>query len=294
MSRKNILVTGGNGQVGNELKVVAEGQQNYRFFFTDSEDLDITDRAAVLAYFEENNIQTCINCAAYTAVDKAESQADIARQVNAAGVENLALACVAVAGKLIHLSTDYVYHNDQNTPFKETDATHPQGVYAQTKLDGDLIALATNRETLILRTSWVYSSFGNNFVKTMLRLGRERDNLSVVFDQIGTPTYAKDIAEAIFEIVQKIDNQSIESDVWQGIFHYSNEGVTSWYDFAQAIFEIADIDCQLAAIESVQYPTPAKRPPFSVLNKGKIKATFGLTIPHWRDSLKDCLQLLEK
>lgn len=289
---QNILVTGGNGQVGSELQVVANNQSAYQFFFTDAEDLDITNQAAVLAYFQKNKIHTCINCAAYTAVDKAESSPEIAKKVNVDGAENLAKACAKNGAKLIHLSTDYVYHNQQNTPFKEGDATNPQGVYAQTKLDGDLVALATCPNTVIMRTSWVYSSFGNNFVKTMLRLGKERDALNVVFDQIGTPTYAKDIAETAFEIIQSIDNQKVKNDKWQGVFHYSNEGVTSWYDFAQAIFDIENIDCTLGAIESVQYPTPAKRPPFSVLNKGKIKAVFGLTIPHWRTSLVDCLEKL--
>lgn len=290
---QNILVTGGNGQVGSELQVVAKNQSTHQFFFTDSNDLDITNEVAVMAYFQKNEIHTCINCAAYTAVDKAESSTEIAKKVNVDGAENLAKACVENGAKLIHLSTDYVYHNQQNTPFKEGDETNPQGVYAQTKLDGDLIAMKTCSNTVILRTSWVYSSFGNNFVKTMLRLGKERDALSVVFDQIGTPTYAKDIAEAIFEIVQSVDNQKVENDDWQGVFHYSNEGVTSWYDFAQAIFDIENIDCHLSPIESVQYPTPAKRPPFSVLNKGKIKAVFDIKIPHWRTSLVDCLEKLK-
>ena len=289
---QNILVTGGNGQVGSELQVVAKNQSSYQFFFTDAADLDITNQAAVIDFFTKKKIATCINCAAYTAVDHAENAPEIAKKINVDGAENLALACVQNGAKLIHLSTDYVYHNQQNTPFKEGDATNPQGVYAQTKLDGDLVALKTNPDTLILRTSWVYSSFGNNFVKTMLRLGRERDSLSVVFDQIGTPTYAKDIAEVVFKIIQLIDNQQIDHKKWRGVFHYSNEGVTSWYDFAQAIFTLENIDCQLAPIESVQYPTPAKRPPFSVLNKGKIKAVFGVQIPHWRRSLENCLELL--
>ena len=290
---QNILVTGGHGQVGSELQIVAKNQSKYQFFFTDVADLDITNQQVVFEFFKENKIDSCINCAAYTAVDKAESNIELAKKINVGGAENLALACAQNEGKLIHLSTDYVYHNSQNTPFIEGDPTNPQGVYAQTKLDGDLIALSSNQNTLILRTSWVYSSFGHNFVKTMLRLGKERDSLGVVFDQIGTPTYAKDIAEAIFSILQSIDNQSIKSNSWQGVFHYSNEGVTSWYDFAAAIFDLENIQCQLSPIESVQYPTPAKRPPFSVLNKGKIKATFNIEIPHWRVSLKDCLTKLK-
>jgi len=288
----NILVTGGNGQVGNELQVVAQNQSAYQFFFTDAADLDITNAEAVADFFQKNAIDWCINCAAYTAVDKAESDEEMARKVNVVGPKYLALACARNNAGLIHLSTDYVYHNAQNTPFKEGDETNPQGVYAQTKLDGDLIALKSNPNTLILRTSWVYSTFGHNFVKTMLRLGRDRDSLNVVFDQIGTPTYAKDIAESIFNIIQKVDKKEVENNAWQGVFHFSNEGVTSWYDFAQAIFNIEKIDCQLGAIESVQYPTPAKRPPFSVLNKSKFKAIFKLNIPHWRDSLEECLEKL--
>lgn len=287
---KNILVTGGNGQVGSELQKIAQDQSGYQFYFTDAADLDITDQAAVDSFFGKYNIDWCINCAAYTAVDKAETHSAIAEKVNVDGASILSIAAAKSRGKLIHLSTDYVYHNQQNTPFKEEDKTNPQGVYAATKLAGDHAAMAANPNTCILRTSWVYSSFGHNFVKTMIRLGKERPALRVVFDQIGTPTYARDLANAIIEVIHQVDAGKVDS--WQGIFHYSNEGVTSWYDFAQAIFEIENINCQVSPIESVEYPTPAIRPPFSVLNKGKIKNTFNLTIPHWRTSLVACLDEL--
>jgi dTDP-4-dehydrorhamnose reductase len=252
--------------------------------------LDITDPAAVEAFFEKNPITHCINCAAYTAVDKAESQPEIAWKVNAAGVENLARACAHRNAPFVHISTDYVYHTEKNTPYVETDAANPQGVYAQTKLEGDHLAL--KHGGMVIRTSWVYSSFGNNFVKTMLRLGAERPSLGVVFDQIGTPTYARDLANAILTILQKAEKQAVKSETLRGIYHYSNEGVTTWYDFAKAIFDHRGMTVKVNAIESKDYPTPAQRPPFSVLNKGKIKATFGLEIPHWADSLDACLKLL--
>ncbi len=284
-----ILITGAYGQVGSELKVLSE-QYDWTFHFHNRDTLDITSLEDVLRFFDENNIDTCINCAAYTAVDKAESDEATARLVNVIGAENLARACATRNATLIHYSTDYVYHGSQNRPFKETDTTSPQGVYAATKLEGDEKVLAANLRTLVIRTSWVYSSFGHNFVKTMLRLGKERDHLTVIFDQTGTPTYARDIAAATLTILQGLDDINIQEVA--GIYHFSNEGVTSWYDFAKAIFEIKNIDCHVAPIETKDYPTPAARPHFSVLNKGKIKAVFGLEIPHWRDSLKDCLKVI--
>lgn len=285
---KTILITGSKGQVGQEFQYLSKDSA-YNFLFVDVAELDITDEEAVLTFFRENTIDCCVNCAAYTAVDKAETAVEIARKVNVEGAKNIAKGCALRDIPLIHLSTDYVYHNTQNTPFKEGDPTNPQGVYAQTKLEGDEVAIKTNPQTIILRTSWVYSTFGHNFVKTMLRLGQERDKLTVIFDQIGTPTYARDIANAILNIIPKMNKET----KW-GVYHFSNEGVTSWYDFAKAIFEITDIDCVVQPIETKDYPTPAKRPPFSVLNKGKIKSEFGIEIPHWRDSLKTCLvSLLE-
>lgn len=282
----NILVTGSNGQVGNELQSLAKTYPNFSFVFVDKDDLDIGDKDAVLAFFEAQTFDYCINCAAYTAVDKAESDTETARLVNALGPQYIALACQKHQTRLVQISTDYVYHNNQNFPFKESDATSPQSVYGRTKLEGEQLASDNNPETLIIRTSWVYSSFGNNFVKTMIRLGNDRDELSIIFDQIGSPTYARDLAKAILDIVQQNPSD------FKGIYHYSNEGVCSWFDFAQAIFELEGIDCKTSPIETKDYPTPAKRPHFSLLNKNKIKTTFALEIPYWRDSLKTCLELL--
>jgi len=282
----NILVTGSYGQVGSELQYLAPQYSNFSFIFVDKDDLDITNLKAVQDFFESNDFDYCINCAAYTAVDKAESDEEIAKLVNVTGAKNLALACQANNARLIHISTDYVYHNDQNTPFQEDDVTNPQSVYGQTKLDGDLVALKENKETIVIRTSWVYSSFGNNFVKTMLRLGADRDKLTVIFDQIGSPTYARDLAKAMLDIIKQKPSE------FQGIYHYSNEGVCSWFDFAVAIFEIKNINCQTSPIETKDYPTPAKRPHFSLLNKAKIRTAFNLDIPYWRDALKACLELL--
>lgn len=290
---KTIFVAGARGQLGCELQALSDQYPNFRFLFTDLPELSIVDEAALKSYLADKTIDYCINCAAYTAVDKAETDADLARKVNVEGVQNLAKTCLLRNIPLIHFSTDYVYHNDQNTPFKEGDITSPKGVYAQTKLEGDETALQIHRNTLVLRTSWVYSSFGHNFVKTMLRLGSEREELNVIFDQIGTPTYAHDLAKAVLDLLQSVDNEEIESSSLSGVFHYSNEGVCSWYDFAKAIFDIEEIECKVHPIETKDYPTPASRPPFSVLNKEKFKTSFNQHIPYWRDSLKACLQKLK-
>lgn len=292
MKKPTILITGAAGQVGNEFRFLATTHTQFDFIFTDVEQLDITNFTETLAFFEQHNPQYTVNCAAYTAVDKAESDVPLATKINVNGARNLARAAQTIGATLVHLSTDYVYHNSQNTPFKEGDKTSPKGVYAKTKLKGDLAALKFCDQALILRTSWVYGSFGNNFVKTMLRLGKEREQLNVVFDQIGTPTYARDLAQAILDVIQKVENQEIDAKILRGVFHYSNEGVTSWYDFTKAIFDIRGIACKVNPIESVQYPTPAARPPFSVLNKAKFRTTFGLNIPHWHDSLIACLNEL--
>jgi dTDP-4-dehydrorhamnose reductase len=288
-----ILVTGSNGQLGSELQALA--QNNYltgaQFLFTDAAQLDICDAEAVYAFFREYPIAWCINCAAYTAVDKAESDIDNAINVNVTGAQNLAKACDRFLAKYIHISTDYVYHNAQNTPYVETDETNPQSVYGLTKLQGEIKAMEACFNTLVIRTSWVYSSYGNNFVKTMLRLGAERSQLTVIFDQIGSPTYAGDLAKAILDMLLKIEANQVED--WRGIYHYSNEGVCSWYDFAKAIFSLANIDCQVSPIETKDYPTPAKRPHFSLLNKAKVKANFNLAIPHWQESLEKCLEKLK-
>lgn len=287
----NILVTGASGQVGQELQILSRLYPDFKFYFTNSKTLNITDLEAVQAFFNQNQIDYCINCAAYTAVDKAEKEQAQAGLVNSKAVKFLANACQKSDAVLIHLSTDYVYHTNINRPYVETDDARPKSVYAMTKYFGEKEALKCNK-SIVIRTSWVYSSFGNNFVKTMLRLGKTRDSLNVVFDQIGTPTYAHDLADAILKIVNKTV-QAQDFSTFKGIYHYSNEGVTSWYDFAKAIFDLENIKVQLSPIESKDYPTPAPRPNFSILNKAKIKTTFDLAIPHWRDSLKACLQQLK-
>ncbi len=287
----NILITGATGQVGQELQFLAPAFTNFHFLFANRTELDITDKASIHHFFESNSIHYCINCAAYTAVDKAESESLQAYLVNVISVANLSEACKNVGAPLIHFSSDYVYHNGQNIPLKETDATNPQSVYAKTKLEGEQAALAVWENTMVIRTSWVYSSFGYNFVKTMIRLGKERPELRVVYDQIGAPTYARDLAQAVLDILQKVEKGELERSLLHGIYNYSNEGVTSWYDFAKAIFEMNDINCKVMPIETKEYPTPAARPPFSVLNKAKIKANFHLEIPHWKDSLSNCLHI---
>jgi dTDP-4-dehydrorhamnose reductase len=289
---KYILVTGSKGQVGSELQQLASKNYlgSFQFIFSDADELDICNADEVLNFFEKQRIAYCINCAAFTAVDKAESDSENAIKVNVTGVENLARACNIYGAKFLHISTDYVYHNHQNTPFVETDETNPQSVYGLTKLQGEQKAFEICEQTIIVRTSWVYSSFGNNFVKTMLKLGAERPELKVIFDQIGTPTYAADLAQAMLDMIAA--QESGKGPCWKGIYHYSNEGVCSWYDFAVSIFEIRDLNVKVFPIETKEYPTPARRPHFSLLNKAKIKSDFGISIPYWRDSLKKCLELL--
>lgn len=288
-----ILITGADGQLGSELAALLYESREWNVKLTDKNNLDITNHLAMEDFFAEiDDLKYIINCAAYTAVDRAEEDVEMAHSVNMNGAQNLARIAKSKSARMIQISTDYVYHSDQNVPFKEGDLTSPKSVYASTKLAGDNFVQRALPEAVVLRTSWVYSSFGHNFVKTMLRLGKERDSLSVVFDQIGTPTYARDLAEAILEIIRKIEKGKIEENNIPGIYHYSNEGVTSWYDFALAIFDIENINCNVSPIETREYPTPAKRPHFSVLNKAKIKNTFGLKIRHWRAALTDCLEEL--
>ena len=286
---KKILVTGANGQVGSELQYLSKNYPDLEFIFTDVAEMDITKTESISAMFAKHQFEYVIHCAAYTAVDKAEENEELAYKINVIGSKNLAQSCTLHHIPLIQLSTDYVYHNSQNTPFKEGDETNPQGVYAKTKLEGDEIALKIHPNTMILRTSWVYSSFGHNFVKTMIKLGNDRDCLNVVFDQIGTPTYARDLAEAILILIDEVEEGELDKSDLSGVFHYSNEGVASWYDFAVAIMELKEIDCDVYPIVSAKYPTPAARPPFSVLDKAKFRDTFGLVIPHWREGLVRCL-----
>ena len=276
----NILVTGGQGQLGSELRKITPNYPDYNFFFTDVKQLDITNHTAVKEFIEINNINVIINCAAYTAVDKAEYEPELADAINHLAAENFAKIAKQNKIKLIHISTDYVFDGKNYKPYVETDTPSPKSVYGQTKLDGELAMQHINpANSIIIRTSWVYSKFGNNFVKTMLRLAETRNEISVVADQIGSPTNAGDLAKAILKILPEIKNETVE------VFHYSNEGVCSWYDFAKAIFEIKKIDVILNPIESIQFPTPAKRPYYSMLNKKKIKEKYSLFIPYWRESL---------
>jgi len=280
----NILVTGSNGQLGSEIKELSS-QFPANYFFTDREILDITKQDQIVDFINNNNINTIINCAAYTAVDKAESEEELADKINHLSVKYLAQIAKERDIKLIHISTDYVFDGKNYKPYTEDDAVSPNGVYGRTKLDGEKALQEINpKNAIIIRTSWVYSSYGANFVKTMLRLGEERESLGVIFDQVGTPTYAKDLAQTILEIMPKINNKDVE------IYNYSNEGVLSWYDFAKEIMRMAKLDCQINPIETKEYPTPAKRPHYSLLNKSKIKKEFNISIPYWKDSLDECLR----
>ena len=282
----NILVTGSNGQVGSELQKLSSAYE-YTFYFTERDSLDITDKEAIEAFVKNNAIDTIINAAAYTAVDKAEEDKENADRVNHLATKYLSEVAKENSIKLIHISTDYVFDGKNYRPYVEDDTTNPNGVYGATKLAGEKAMQEINpKNSIIIRTSWVYSSFGANFVKTMLRLGKERDSLGVIFDQVGTPTYAKDLAKTILDILPKIKN----SDV--AIYHYSNEGVLSWYDFAKEIMRMAKINCKINAIETKEYPTLVTRPHYSLLNKVKIKNDFEITIPYWKDSLDSCLKVL--
>ncbi|BAF72665.1 dTDP-4-dehydrorhamnose reductase [Sulfurovum sp. NBC37-1] len=283
----NILVTGSNGQLGSEIRALAS-EENI-FYFTDSNALDITDRNAIECFCEENAIDIILNCAAYTDVDEAEKEMKNADRVNHLAVKYLAEIARMRKMKLVHISTDYVFDGTNCKPYVEEDTTGPNGVYGSTKLLGEEVLKMVNpHNAIIIRTSWVYSSFGNNFVKTMLRLGTEREELGVIFDQVGTPTYAGDLAKTILQIVPKIENENVE------VYHFSNEGVCSWFDLAKAIFELGNVKCEVSPIETKAYPTPAKRPYYSVLNKTKIKTAFGISIPYWKESLGECLKKIQK
>ena len=284
----NILITGVDGQLGNELRLLAMDYA-YNFFFANKENLDICNQEAVKAYLEKYEITTIINTAAYTAVDKAEEEEEqkLANAINHLAVKTLAKLSKEKNIQLIHISTDYVFNGENFKPYVETDLTKPNGVYGKTKLDGEKTLLEINpKNSIILRTSWVYSSFGTNFVKTMLRLGEEKESLGVIFDQVGTPTYARDLAQTILEILPQLNNEKVE------IYHYSNEGVLSWYDFVKEIMRMAKLDCNINPIETKEYPTPATRPHYSLLNKAKIKAHFKIEIPFWKDSLDECLRTM--
>lgn len=272
------LVVGANGQLGNELRLLLKEKATY----VDRDELDITDKNAVEKFFAENSFEAIINCAAYTAVDKAESDEKLAELINVEGPKNLAASGLP----LIHISTDYVFDGTNSVPYVEDDKPHPQTVYGRTKLAGEQAVMETAKTAIIIRTAWLYSIFGNNFVKTMRRLGAERKSLNVVFDQVGTPTYAADLAQAIVTILPQIKAGT------KALYHFSNEGVCSWYDFALAVMAQSDLDCEVLPIESKEYPTPAKRPNYSVLNKSKIKRDFGLKINNWAVSLAECIEKL--
>jgi len=286
---KSVLVTGSQGQLAQEIFRIKELYSDFNFNFVDRQTLDLSEVQILEDYFDANSYDIIINCAAYTAVDAAESDKVMARLVNENAVECLADIAKKKKISLIHISTDYVFDGTNNRPYLEDDTVAPQSVYGETKLGGENAMIRMNpSNSIIIRTSWVYSSFGSNFVKTMLRLGNERDELGVIFDQVGTPTYAYDLAKAVLDVLGKLSNKDVE------IYNYSNEGVCSWYDFAKAIFELSGTNCKVNPIETSAYPTPAQRPHYSLLNKTKIKNTFGLDIPYWKDALQECLKTLKE
>ena len=289
---KNILVTGAYGQLGNEVRILSANYPEYNFLFTDVDSLDITDKNELIDFVTGNDIRYIINCAAYTAVDKAEDDAELCEKINATAVKNLGLAAAEAGAGIIHVSTDYVFDGTSCRPYTEDMPTKPCSVYGKTKLKGEKNLLKACPNAIIIRTAWLYSPFGNNFVKTMIKLGSERESLNVIFDQVGTPTYALDLAEAILKAM----DQTIDTDHEKGgVYHFSNEGVCSWYDFTIKIHEIAGIKtCKVNPIETKDYPTKAARPHYSVLNKSKIKQTFNISIPHWEESLKNCIKELSE
>lgn len=282
-----ILVTGSKGQLGNEIQVLDGDYPDYEFIYTDVDELDITDQLKVEAFFAEHKPNVIINCAAYTAVDKAETNETTAYLINATAVENLSKSAASVGALMVQISTDYVFDGKSCLPYSEMDETNPQSAYGRTKLAGENAVFKFAGKGLILRTAWLYSAFGNNFVKTMTKYGIERDELKVVYDQVGTPTYARDLAKAILDIIPSAVQHSGTE-----LFHYSNEGVASWYDFAQIVIAFTGINCNVKPILTKEYPLPAIRPCFSVLNKSKIKDTYKISIPYWSDSVKDCIQRL--
>lgn len=287
MLRKTILVTGADGQVGSELRELSLVHPDYAFHFVSRNDLDITNALAVNDYFVRHNIDTVFNCAAYTAVDKAESEPEQADAVNVWGAANLADACRRQHATLFHISTDFVFDGSKQTPYTESDATNPLGVYGKSKLEGERMALQRNPNTVVIRTSWVYSAFGHNFVKTMLRLGKEKPELKVVNDQIGSPTYAKDLAEAMLHMLGEMQSHHLGQ-----VYHFSNDGAISWFDFASAILKHKHIATPVHPIPTSGFPTPAKRPANSVMDKSKIQREFTIRLKPWEESLKACLAKL--
>jgi dTDP-4-dehydrorhamnose reductase len=287
MAKPFILVTGQNGQLGNELKTLSRKYAQYDYVFTDVAEMDITNEQKVGDFFEKYTPEICINAAAYTAVDKAENDKELALKINAGAVGILAANCSKVNAKFIHVSTDYVFDGTATSPYTEDHAVSPVNFYGESKLQGEVLATEKLPDAVIIRTSWVYSVFGNNFVKTMLRLMKERDSINVINDQFGSPTYAADLAEAIMQIAAAPVHKG-------GIYNYSNEGIISWFDFAVAIKEIAGLNCEVKPVDTSGYPTPAKRPAYSAMSKEKIKATYQIELKDWKASLASCVQLLQQ
>ena len=285
MTDMKILITGCQGQLGNEMQLLEKVHPEHHYFNTDVAELDITDQQAVEAFVNEHDIDGIVNCAAYTAVDKAEENEELCTRLNAEAPAYLAHAVGQRGGWMVQISTDYVFDGTNHTPYTEDEDTCPNSVYGKTKLVGELNVQKLCERSVIIRTAWLYSTFGNNFVKTMIRLGKEKAELGVIFDQIGTPTYARDLAVAIFAVMEK--------GVQPGIYHFSNEGVISWYDFTKAIHRIAGITtCHVRPLHTAEYPTPAARPHYSVLDKTKIKKTYDIEVPYWEDSLEVCVRKL--
>lgn len=287
-----ILVTGADGQLGSEIKELSAGIDGRTFLFTDVDSLDITSETEIEVYFQKVRPDIVINCAAYTNVDKAESEPETAERINSEAAGILARLTSKYHSEFIHISTDYVFDGKSFKPYTETDTENPQSVYGKSKLAGERIILKEKPDSVIIRTSWLYSSYGNNFVKTMLNLGRNGNDIKVVYDQTGTPTYARDLADVLIRLSEILKNDP--AGFVPGIYHYSNEGVASWFDFAKAVFEISGINCKILPVLTEEFPSIANRPHYSVLNKSKIKSTFNIEIPYWKDSLKDCLNKIKK
>ncbi len=284
---ETILITGSHGQLGNEMQQAAVRFPQFNYIFTDVEELDICDKTSLDAFVKAHKVNVIVNCAAYTAVDKAEDDVELCYKINADAVRNIGEVATANNLKVIHVSTDYVFDGTNYMPYTEDQPVCPATVYGKSKLAGEQALMASCKESVIIRTAWLYSSFGNNFVKTMLKLGSERDSLNVIFDQVGTPTYAADLADTILKI---ISHETFNP----GIYHFSDEGVCSWYDFTKTIHRIAEITCDVHPIETKDYPARTPRPHYSVLNKAKIKAAYEITIPHWEESLEKCIKILSK
>ena len=281
----NILITGCNGQLGNEMQIAAKSYSQFHFIYTDVAELDICNKEALQTFVAENKVDMIVNCAAYTAVDKAEDDVELCYKINSEAAKNIGEVATANGAKVIHVSTDYVFDGTNHVPYTEDMHVCPSSVYGKSKLAGEEALINACSQVVIVRTAWLYSSFGNNFVKTMIKLGTERESLNVIFDQVGSPTYAADLADAIMKIIS-------HTDFIPGIYHYSNEGVCSWYDFTKSIHRKSNITCNVQAIETKDYPTRTLRPHYSVLNKAKIKSTYGISVPHWEDSLDKCLAII--